>query len=208
MIDSGAVPLMRHLEVGLARTEAGRPGRQTLKVGELGQQTSSIESPPARYSSIDFSSRSRTSQTSSGGLAVAVVRVDGRLKSNSVMPPAASMLQGMQVMAVQPSRKLLTVADYYQLAEAGALRDDVRVELIEGNLVEMPPIGPGHADAVDIVADLLVDASAGTHQNTEPVAPRCAHRSPARYRRCAIARGARPVVRRGAPNCCRHDPRR
>jgi Uma2 family endonuclease len=62
---------------------------------------------------------------------------------------------GMLVMAVQPSRKLLTVADYYRLAKVGELPADAQVELIEGKLVEMPPIGPGHADAVDIVADLL-----------------------------------------------------
>jgi Uma2 family endonuclease len=61
----------------------------------------------------------------------------------------------MQVMAVQPSRKLLTVADFYQLAADGVLTEDSPVELIEGALVEMPPIGPGHADSVDTVADVL-----------------------------------------------------
>ncbi len=58
-------------------------------------------------------------------------------------------------MAVQPSRGLLTVDAYYRLAESGALRDDAHVELIEGKLVEMPPISPEHANSVDTVADLL-----------------------------------------------------
>jgi len=50
---------------------------------------------------------------------------------------------------------LLTVADYYRLGEAGILGRDERVELLEGQLVDMSPIGPRHALAVDALNDEL-----------------------------------------------------
>lgn len=49
----------------------------------------------------------------------------------------------------QVPRHRLTVRDYHRLAEAGVLRRDDRVELLEGQLVDMSPIGPRHALAVD-----------------------------------------------------------
>ncbi len=45
-------------------------------------------------------------------------------------------------MVTSVPRKLFTVDEYYRMAEAGILRDDDRVELIEGEIVlkgEMPP---------------------------------------------------------------------
>ena len=37
-------------------------------------------------------------------------------------------------MALQPTRRLFTVNEYYRMAEAGILGEDDRVELIEGEL--------------------------------------------------------------------------
>jgi Uma2 family endonuclease len=51
-------------------------------------------------------------------------------------------------MTVQIARRLFTVLDYYRMAEAGILGEDDRVELIEGEIVEMPPIGSHHASTV------------------------------------------------------------
>jgi Uma2 family endonuclease len=58
-------------------------------------------------------------------------------------------------------RHRLTRRDYYRLAEAGILGEDDRVELLEGQLVDMPAIGPRHALAVDALTELLVLAAAG-----------------------------------------------
>jgi len=58
-------------------------------------------------------------------------------------------------------RHRLTVADYHRLGEAGVLGENDRVELLEGQLVDMSPIGPRHALAVDRLNELLFPAGAG-----------------------------------------------
>lgn len=52
-------------------------------------------------------------------------------------------------------RKLFTVEDYYRMAEAGILTEDDRVELIEGEVIEMTPIGSRHAACVKRLNALL-----------------------------------------------------
>ncbi len=59
-------------------------------------------------------------------------------------------------MALQPATHRFSVADYHRMGEAGILDEDDRVELLEGQVVEMAPIGPGHADRVDRLIELFV----------------------------------------------------
>jgi Uma2 family endonuclease len=46
------------------------------------------------------------------------------------------------------SRRRFTVAEYYSMGEAGILKPDERTELIEGEIIVMPPIGPAHSAGV------------------------------------------------------------
>ena len=58
----------------------------------------------------------------------------------------------------------ITVDEYYDMAETGALEPDARVELIEGEVVEMPPIGSRHGSVVQYLTYLLVHAVADRAQ--------------------------------------------
>jgi len=49
----------------------------------------------------------------------------------------------------------LTREAYHGMAAAGALSEDDRVELLEGQLIDMSPIGPRHAIITDNLIDLL-----------------------------------------------------
>jgi Uma2 family endonuclease len=56
-----------------------------------------------------------------------------------------------------------TVDDYYRLAEAGLLHEDSRVELLDGLVVQMSPIGSRHAGCVNLLTQLfacLLDGAA------------------------------------------------
>jgi Uma2 family endonuclease len=54
------------------------------------------------------------------------------------------------------TRRKLDVAEYHRMAVAGILHEDDRVELIEGELVEMAPIGSPHSGTVNSLTRLLV----------------------------------------------------
>ena len=56
-------------------------------------------------------------------------------------PPAAG--------GVQFPLRRFTVAEYYAMAEAGILTEDDRVELIDGVIVEMAPVGSRHVGVVN-----------------------------------------------------------
>jgi Uma2 family endonuclease len=59
-------------------------------------------------------------------------------------------------MAVELKRRLFDVNEYHQMAQAGILTEDDRVELIDGEIVEMSPIGAPHARCVMFLNDAFV----------------------------------------------------
>jgi Uma2 family endonuclease len=56
-----------------------------------------------------------------------------------------------------PTRYKLSVEDYHKLGTAGILNGDSRVELIEGELLEMAPIGSLHAATVARLHELFYE---------------------------------------------------
>ena len=65
---------------------------------------------------------------------------------------------GMQ-MESGPQRHRITVHDYHRMAEIGVLAPDARVELIEGEIIDMAPIGKDHQSVVDQLTRTLVRAA-------------------------------------------------
>lgn len=56
---------------------------------------------------------------------------------------------GRTAVAAAPQRWKLTAEQYQRMGEAGILHEDDRVELLEGELYEMAPIGDWHNASVD-----------------------------------------------------------
>ncbi len=65
------------------------------------------------------------------------------------------------VVAELITRRRFTVDEYHRMAEAGILGEDDRVELIEGEIVEMSPIGWRHQACVNRLNQRLVPALRG-----------------------------------------------
>jgi Uma2 family endonuclease len=77
---------------------------------------------------------------------------------------------------VELTRRLFTVDEYHRMAEAGILGEDERVELIEGEIVQMAPIGPRHAGCVINATRLFItrlgDRAVVSPQNPVVIRPR------------------------------------
>ncbi len=58
-------------------------------------------------------------------------------------------------MALQPTKRRFTVADFYQMGESGILGEDDRVELIDGEIIDMAPIGSRHWSVVNRLHRLI-----------------------------------------------------
>src|SRR5262249_44365570 len=67
-----------------------------------------------------------------------------------------------------PRTHRITVDELLRMDEAGLLAPDARVELIEGVIVDMPPIGPVHARDVELLTERFISRS-----------PRQSYRAPA-----------------------------
>jgi len=63
-------------------------------------------------------------------------------------------------MLVQAQHRF-SVADYYRMAETGVLKPDARVELLDGKIIDMSPIGPFHGGSVKRLNRLFNKQAAG-----------------------------------------------
>ena len=63
-------------------------------------------------------------------------------------------------MSVQATHRF-TVAEYYRMAETGVLRPDARVELLNGEIIDMSPIGPFHGGVVKYLIDFFTQKATG-----------------------------------------------
>jgi len=55
-----------------------------------------------------------------------------------------------------PQRHRITVEHFYRMAEVGVFAEDDRVELIDGEIIDVPPMGHPHAGVLDYLAKLLI----------------------------------------------------
>ena len=98
------------------------------------------------------------------------------------------------------------VDDYYRMAEAGILSAKDRVELIEGEIVDMAPIGSEHGGTTNRLTELVARAVADGRvhrERTEPAAPRPPQRAAARPDAAAPTRRRlpRPATRPPPTSC-------
>ncbi|PYS53951.1 MAG: Uma2 family endonuclease [Acidobacteria bacterium] len=59
-------------------------------------------------------------------------------------------------MRTETTKKLFTVDEYYKMVDVGILQEGDRTELIEGEIIQMSPMGSLHAAVVTGVNDVLV----------------------------------------------------
>jgi Uma2 family endonuclease len=72
-------------------------------------------------------------------------KINGRILPSATVPaPTPVSLENFKV-----RRHPFSVDDYHAMVQAGVLNEDERVELIEGEIVEMSPIGKLHASCVN-----------------------------------------------------------
>ncbi len=64
----------------------------------------------------------------------------------------------------EPAAFRFTVDEYYLLAEAGAFPEGVHTELIEGEIIEMPPSSPEHSAHISAVTDMLYEKLTPKHR--------------------------------------------
>jgi Uma2 family endonuclease len=60
-----------------------------------------------------------------------------------------------------PTRHRFTVDEFHRMATAGIFGEDDRVELIDGEIVDMTPIGSRHQACIDRLTELFVGSLAG-----------------------------------------------
>src|SRR5437870_689405 len=60
-----------------------------------------------------------------------------------------------------PTKHRFNVKEYYRMAETGVLRPDTRVELLNGEIIDMSPIGPFPGGVTNYLIEIFTAASQG-----------------------------------------------
>jgi Uma2 family endonuclease len=60
-----------------------------------------------------------------------------------------------------PTQHRFNVKEYYRMAETGVLRPDARVELLNGEIIDMSPVGPFHSSVTNYLIEIFTAASKG-----------------------------------------------
>ena len=72
-------------------------------------------------------------------------------------------------MTALPIRHPFTINEYHRMREARVFAEDDRIELLDGEIIKMAPIGPRHAACVDRLLNFLIrklgDAAIARSQN-------------------------------------------
>ena len=58
-----------------------------------------------------------------------------------------------------PAKNRISVQEYYRIAETGVLASDARVELLDGQIVDMSPIGPFHGSVTKFLNQFFADVA-------------------------------------------------
>lgn len=67
-------------------------------------------------------------------------------------------------MSLQVAKHFFTVTEFERMGAAGIFSEDARLELIEGEIVEISPIGSRHAGCVLFLSRFLNRAVGGAYQ--------------------------------------------
>ena len=73
-----------------------------------------------------------------------------------------------------PTRRRFDVGAYHRMAEAGILSPEDRVELIDGEIIEMAPIGSAHGGMTNRLTRLVAQAVADGRVLVQRPGPSCA----------------------------------
>src|SRR5213078_1138150 len=60
-----------------------------------------------------------------------------------------------------PTKHSFSVKEYYRMAETGVLKPDARVELLDGKIIDMSPIGPFHGGITNYLNHFFSGISKG-----------------------------------------------
>jgi Uma2 family endonuclease len=75
------------------------------------------------------------------------------MSASTLLGPEIALNRAEEVIETFPARHRWTMSEFQRMAETGFLDPDARLELLEGELFEMAPIGYFHAGMTRILAE-------------------------------------------------------